>query len=211
MPFKPVGDRARWRIIYEYICSLDSFPNVYEGISYWELAGVLGTDDRRKIHEAIRRARQELERVQGLTLVSFHHSGGPAMGYWVLKHDPDRMEFSQQGKERVRSARKRMWGDCDYARTPTPWGFWCEQEINWFLGYLDEALLTCRIGIQASLDYPNWTDAQDRYEKVPPYLNAGRSFIKCMPVGFAFNLTPNELFEWVYEGKEFPKDRWTEH
>lgn len=59
-PFKPVGDRARWRVIYDLLRKL----NVGDILSYDEMGDALDVDpgkDRLTIQLAMRRAARELE------------------------------------------------------------------------------------------------------------------------------------------------------
>lgn len=59
-PFKPVGERARWRVIYDLLKNLD----VGEVLTYAEMGEALDLhpdDDRITIQLAMRRATQELE------------------------------------------------------------------------------------------------------------------------------------------------------
>jgi hypothetical protein len=61
-PFTPVGDRARWRVVYSELAGLD----VDQVITYEQLGEALGLDatkDRHRIQMAVRRAAQEHEQV----------------------------------------------------------------------------------------------------------------------------------------------------
>lgn len=59
-PFRPSGERARWRILYEMLTAL----NVDDTISYEEMGEALGLDpdkERHQIQMALRRAGREYE------------------------------------------------------------------------------------------------------------------------------------------------------
>jgi hypothetical protein len=80
-PFEPVGDVARWRIIYDALKPLA----VDDVLTYERAAEVLVLDsevDRPLIQSAIRRAGREFERVDKHALVAV-----PNVGYRVVRAD----------------------------------------------------------------------------------------------------------------------------
>lgn len=76
MTFKPAGEKARWRFIYEM------FQQAQYGdlLNYWQLGAALGLDprsdkDKHVIQMAVRRATIQLERVEGRTAKSVRGQG----------------------------------------------------------------------------------------------------------------------------------------
>lgn len=77
-PFDPIGDRARWRVIYELLQAVpvdDVLP--YERIA--EKLDLNADDDRHTIQMATRRAGKELEQVEKHAIESI-----PNVGYRVV-------------------------------------------------------------------------------------------------------------------------------
>lgn len=57
-PFKPTGDRARWRVVYDLLCR----AAIGDVVTYQQLADALALDpgtDRAKVQMAVRRAAKE--------------------------------------------------------------------------------------------------------------------------------------------------------
>lgn len=78
-PFRPSGERARWRILYEMLCSL----NVDDTITYEEMGEEIGLDpaeQRHQIQMALRRAAREYEEVDKRALDVI-----PNVGYRVVR------------------------------------------------------------------------------------------------------------------------------
>lgn len=76
MAFKPAGEKARWKIVYEL------FQQAQYGdlLNYWELGAALGLNarndkDKHMIQMAVRRATIQLERIEGRTTQSVRGRG----------------------------------------------------------------------------------------------------------------------------------------
>lgn len=77
--FKPIGERARWRIVYDLFCT----AKVDEVVTYEQLGEVLDLDaenDRHRIQMAVRRAAQEHERADKRAVTSV-----PNVGYRIAR------------------------------------------------------------------------------------------------------------------------------
>lgn len=73
-PFQPVGDRARWQVLYELLCS----TNIGQVLTYEAMAGALGISagrDRALIRTAIGRAAEELELVDHRAIEAVRNEG----------------------------------------------------------------------------------------------------------------------------------------
>lgn len=91
--FRPIGDRARWRVLYDLLAG----RGVGEVLTYEEMADALGLDpatDRQKIQLAMRRAAVELE-------VEDKHAVAPVVntGYRIVEPRQQLgLARAQQGK-----------------------------------------------------------------------------------------------------------------
>lgn len=74
MTFKPAGEQARWKTVYEIFQKAD----YGDLVTYWELGAALSLSadsDRNIIQMAARRAAIQLERIEGRTTVSVTNRG----------------------------------------------------------------------------------------------------------------------------------------
>lgn len=96
-PFDPIGEKARWRIIYDALVKVP----IDGVIDYATLGGTLDLDpdaDRHAIQMAMRRAARELEEVEKRAVESV-----PNIGYRVVQ-PPEHLRLAQQQQRRSRKA-----------------------------------------------------------------------------------------------------------
>lgn len=96
-PFVPIGDRARWLMIYDALRGL----HVGELISYRQLGdacGLDGTADRQRIQMTLRRAAQEFEEVDKHALEVVRNEG-----YRVVLA-PEHLRLAQSQQKRAGKA-----------------------------------------------------------------------------------------------------------
>lgn len=97
-PFNPIGERARWRIVYDHALRGKDHDAV---VTYAELGAVLNLDpdeDRHAIQMAVRRAAQEFEEVDKRALTPV-----PNVGYRVV-NAPEHMQLAQRQQRRSHRA-----------------------------------------------------------------------------------------------------------
>jgi hypothetical protein len=78
-PFQPIGNRARWRIVFDVLAERE----VDDVVRYEDLAGPLSVnpvDDLKKIQDAARRAGRELEEVHKRAIEAV-----PDIGYRIVR------------------------------------------------------------------------------------------------------------------------------
>lgn len=96
-PFDPIGERARWRVIYDHLVNVP----VDDVITYERMAHLLDLDaeqDRHAIQMAMRRAARELEEADKRAVESV-----PNLGYRVVRA-PEHLRLAQQQQRRSRKA-----------------------------------------------------------------------------------------------------------
>lgn len=95
--FQPIGNRARWRIVYE---DLLRPAKVEQVVTYGEFGAALAIDsaDRPKIRQAIRRAVRELEEADLRTVDAV-----PNVGYRIVKPEEHLMLARRQQRRSSRA------------------------------------------------------------------------------------------------------------
>lgn len=93
-PFEPIGDRARWRVIYDLLRKTATS----EVITYQELADALGLhpdDDRHTIQMAVRRAAREHEEADNRALDVIPNTG------YVIVPAPEHLRLARDHHKRA--------------------------------------------------------------------------------------------------------------
>lgn len=93
-PFEPIGDRARWRIIYELLQRAE----VGQVITYEDLGAVLDLDpqsDRHTIQMAVRRAAREHEEADNRALDVIPNTG------YVIVPAPEHLRLARDHHKRA--------------------------------------------------------------------------------------------------------------
>lgn len=96
-PFEPLGDRARWRLIYDLLVKAETG----EVITYQQLAEELGLDadaDRHAIQMAVRRAAREHEEVDKRALDVLPNTG------YVIVPAPEHLRLARGHQRRANRA-----------------------------------------------------------------------------------------------------------
>lgn len=92
-PFEPIGDRARWRIIYEMLQQTETG----QVITYRDLAEALDLDartDRHQIQMAVRRAARELEEADKRALDVIPNTG------YVIVPAPEHLTLARRQQKK---------------------------------------------------------------------------------------------------------------
>lgn len=99
-PFQPIGERARWKIVYEVLAAHD----VGEVATYKQMADALKLSDtanRHAIQSAVRRAAIELEQVDNRAI-----EAEPNVGYRIVT-PPEHLRLARQHQKVSRRALQR--------------------------------------------------------------------------------------------------------
>jgi len=94
-PFQPIGERARWRVLYDLLRKLD----INDTLSYAEMAEALDLDpdeDRMRIQMAFRRAAKEYEQVDQRAVDVVTN-----VGYRVVE-PPEHLRLARRHQKRSR-------------------------------------------------------------------------------------------------------------
>lgn len=96
-PFQPIGERARWRLLYDVLRPLQ----VNDTVTYEQLAAVVGMDpdaERPKLQMTLRRAAREFEEVDKHALEVI-----PNVGYRVVTA-PEHLTLARKQQKRANKA-----------------------------------------------------------------------------------------------------------
>jgi hypothetical protein len=94
---RPDG-RAEWRVVYDFVA--DAKPD--DQFSYAILGTALGTNDRHRVQDAVRRANRELWKQRNRSLVNI-----PQRGYRVLRaveHEDQATAYQRRSRKQMQSA-----------------------------------------------------------------------------------------------------------